>query len=131
MISSSKASGKWATRRYRYKKVVLHCEKPFLNGKSWQMRMNNTLIKMEDSMTTMILRNIDEQLKARLCMIAAIHGRTMEEEAREILCSALSTESDSGQSLVASIRRRLELLGGVELDIPPRTAISAPVDFGE
>jgi len=102
-----------------------------LNGKSWQMRMNNTLIKMEDSMTTMILQNIDEQLKARLCMIAAIHGRTMEEEAREILCNALSTESDSGQSLVASIRRRLEPLGGVELDIPPRTAISAPVDFGE
>lgn len=81
-------------------------------------------------MATMTIRNFDEQLKVRLRMNAAMHGRSMEEEARDILRSALSIEPAGGQSLVESIRARLEPLGGVELDIPSRDAIRAPVDFG-
>jgi len=80
-------------------------------------------------MTTMTIRNIDEQLKTRLRMNAAMHGRSMEEEARDILRSALSVEPASDQSLVESIRARLEPLGGVELDIPHREAIRTPEDF--
>jgi plasmid stability protein len=81
-------------------------------------------------MATMTIRNIDEQLKARLRINAAMHGRSMEEEARDILRSTLAVEPASGQTLVASIRARLEPLGGVELDIPPREAIRTPLDFG-
>lgn len=81
-------------------------------------------------MATMTIRNIDEQLKMRLRINAAMHGRSMEEEARDILRSTLSVEPASGQSLVESIRARLEPLGGIELDIPAREAIGTPVDFG-
>lgn len=81
------------------------------------------------AVATMTIRNIDEQLKVRLRMNAAMHGRSMEEEARDILRSALSIEPASGQSLVESIRARLEPLGGVDLEIPPRDAIRTPVDF--
>jgi plasmid stability protein len=81
-------------------------------------------------MATMTISNMDEQLKTRLRINAAMHGRSMEEEARDILRSTLSLEPVSGQSLVESIRARLEPLGGVELEIPPREAIRTPVDFG-
>ena len=83
------------------------------------------------SMATMTIRNIDDQLKARLRIAAAMHGRSMEEEARDILRSALSAEPDSGQSLVDSIRTRMAPFNGVELDLPAREAIRAPLDLGE
>lgn len=45
----------------------------------------------------------------------------MEAEARSILRSALETsESASGRELVASIRRKFEPIGGVDLDLPSR-----------
>ena len=47
-------------------------------------------------MASMTIRNLDEQLKARLRVQAAQHGRSMEDEARDILRAALSTESIGG-----------------------------------
>jgi antitoxin FitA len=84
----------------------------------------------EATMASMTIRNIDEQLKTRLRVQAARNGRSMEDEARDILRSALSTEDESNQqSLIGSIRRRIALLGGVDLDLPARDAISDRVDF--
>ncbi|MCK0507356.1 FitA-like ribbon-helix-helix domain-containing protein [Aromatoleum anaerobium] len=68
-------------------------------------------------MATMTIRNIDEQLKARLRVQAAIHGRSMEDEARDILRAALSVEPVRGRTLVEAIRARIEPLGGVELAV--------------
>ncbi|MDO4905497.1 MAG: plasmid stabilization protein [Lautropia sp.] len=79
-------------------------------------------------MATMTIRNIDDQLKARLRIRAAINGRSMEEEARDILRAALSMEHSRGSSLVESIRRRVAPLGGIELDLPERKAIRTPSD---
>lgn len=82
-------------------------------------------------MASMTIRNIDDLLKARLRVQAARHGRSMEDEARDILRVALSTEGEgSGQSLIESIRRRIMPVGGIELDLPAREAIPNPVDFG-
>lgn len=81
--------------------------------------------------TTMTIRNIDEQLKKRLRMQAARHGRSMEDEARDILRSALSTGPERGPSLVEAIRSRIAPLGGIELDLPPREAIRTPPGFDE
>ncbi|NMG00303.1 plasmid stabilization protein [Aromatoleum toluolicum] len=81
-------------------------------------------------MATMTIRNIDDQLKARLRVQAAIHGRSMEDEARDILRAALSVEPVRGRSLVEAIRARIEPLGGVDLDLPVREAIRDPVDLG-
>ncbi len=46
---------------------------------------------MEESMASITIRDIDERFKARLRVQAAHHGRSMEEEARDILRTALST----------------------------------------
>lgn len=78
----------------------------------------------------MTIRNLDEKLKARLRVQAAKHGRSMEDEARDILRSALSTSSFRG-SLVKSIRHRIEPLGGIELQIEPREPMREPVNFEE
>lgn len=80
-------------------------------------------------MATMTIRNIDDQLKARLRVRAALHGRSMEDEARDILRSALSAESVRTTSLVESIRSRVAPLGGIELELPPREAIRQPEDL--
>lgn len=80
-------------------------------------------------MASITIRDIDEQLKTRLRVRAAHHGRSMEEEARDILRSALSTARTRSGSLVDSIRARIERLGGVELEIAPREAIREPANL--
>jgi plasmid stability protein len=80
-------------------------------------------------MATMTIRGLDDQLKARLRVQAAMHGRSMEDEARDILRTALSVELTSGKSLVESIRARIAPLGGVDLEQPAREPIRDPADF--
>ncbi len=82
-------------------------------------------------MTGMTIRNLDDQLKKRLRIRAASRGRSMEEEAREILRAALSAEPNQNRhNLADRIRSRIEKVGGVELDIPGREPIREPIDFG-
>ena len=82
-------------------------------------------------MATMTIRNLDDQLKARLRVQAARHNRSMEDEARDILRAALSVEParPSSSVLAAAIRARIEPLGGIELELPNREAIRAPAAF--
>ena len=82
-------------------------------------------------MASMTIRNLDEKLKARLRMQAAKHGRSMEDEARDILRSALSTGSARTATLAKSIRRRIEPLGGVELQIAPREPMRESLNLEE
>lgn len=65
------------------------------------------------------IRNLDDPLKRRLWLRAAERGRSMEEEARDILRSALAEESRAG-NLAEAIRSRFAPLGGVDLPDPPR-----------
>jgi plasmid stability protein len=83
------------------------------------------------TMASMTIRNIDDQLKIRLRLRAASHGRSMEDEARDILRSALSTEAGLPQNLARTIRERMASTGGVTLKIPPREPIREPIDFGQ
>ncbi len=80
-------------------------------------------------MASMTIRDIDEKLKAKLRIQAARHGRSMEDEARDILRTALSVEASRTKGLVEVIRARIEPLGGVELEIAPREAMREPLDF--
>jgi len=84
-------------------------------------------------MATMTIRNLDDDLKARLRLRAARHGQSMEEEARSILRAALANrvEDDSGASLYAAIRAHVEPFGGVDLELPLREPQRDPPDFGE
>ena len=84
-----------------------------------------------DSMATLTIRQLDERTKTRLRVRAAHHGRSMEEEAREILRLALTVPSPAKGNLAESIRRRFRALGGVELQVPQRDAMREPPRFGE
>jgi plasmid stability protein len=81
-------------------------------------------------MATMTIRNIDDSLKQRLRVRAAQHGRSMEDEARDILRSSLSSLPARRAGLVQSIRARIEPLGGVELDLPRRELTRVPPGMG-
>jgi antitoxin FitA len=76
-------------------------------------------------MASITIRNLDDGLKHRLRVQAAEHGRSMEEEAREILRLAVS-EIRPPLNLAARIRARVAKSGGVTLDIPPREAMRKP-----
>jgi plasmid stability protein len=80
-------------------------------------------------MASITIRDIDDRLKARLRLQAAHHGHSMEQEAREILRTALSTGRSRNGSLVDSMRARIEPLGGIELEIAPRESIREPVNL--
>ena len=80
-------------------------------------------------MASMTIRNLDDSLKARLRLQAAQHNRSMEEEARDILRSALAVTPARSQNIVDAIRARIEPLGGVDLELAPREPIRSPPDF--
>jgi antitoxin FitA len=80
-------------------------------------------------MAAITIRQLDDKTKSRLRVRAAHHGRSMEEEAREILRSALTASSPASGSLAESIRRRFAAFGGLELELPRRDAIRQPPDF--
>ena len=82
-------------------------------------------------MASVTIRNLDEGLKARLRMQAAKHGRSMEEEARDILRSSLSRTSSRTTGLLKAIRRRIEPLGGVELQVAPREPMREGLNLEE
>jgi plasmid stability protein len=77
-------------------------------------------------MASIIIRRLDDAVKADLRLRAASHGRSMEEEAREILKTGLRAKHVPRLNLAASIRRHIEPLGGVELAFPPREAVRRP-----
>lgn len=80
-------------------------------------------------MASITVRRLDEAVKARLRIRAARHGRSMEEEARQVLTAALNEEPKRSKNLVESIRELFGPLGGVELEIPPREMGREPPDF--
>lgn len=80
-------------------------------------------------MASITIRNLDERLKARLRVRAARHGRSMEDEAREIMRQALAEGDRAPRNLASCIRRRFAALGGVELEIPPREPMREPLEL--
>ena len=79
-------------------------------------------------MASITVRNIDDSLKTRLRVRAAERGRSMEEEARQILREALTQQTPSSLADLA-----LRIFGpdhGGEL--PPHPPVKAPPapDFG-
>jgi antitoxin FitA len=77
------------------------------------------------------IRKLDDRVKAKLRLRAARHGRSMEEEARAILTAAASEKVDQPKNLAEAIHRRFARLGGVELELPPRTPVRRPPDFSD
>ncbi len=85
----------------------------------------------EAAMASITIRNLDDDLKSRLRIQAAVHGRSMEEEARDILRCALNTEQSPPENLAEAIHSRFAALGGWDVDLPPREPMREPPTFDE
>ena len=79
-------------------------------------------------MAAVSIRNLDDTVRERLRVRAAAHGRSMEAEMRAILVEAVREPSDDGD-LLEALAARFGELGGVDLDLPPRSAAPRAVDF--
>lgn len=86
-------------------------------------------MRYNPAMASLTIRNLDAPLKARLRIQAAVHGRSMEEEARIILRAALSDEPAQHGNLAEAIQARFAPYGGVELEPLPREPIREPPSF--
>ena len=76
-------------------------------------------------MSSIVVRGLDESVKARLVAQARQHGRSMEAEVREILTKA-ATRPNIGLALL----RVGQSVGGVdELPIPARDDIARAADL--
>jgi plasmid stability protein len=81
-------------------------------------------------MASLLVRKLNDRVKAKLRLRAARHGRSMEEEARVILTAAVAEKgAEKPRNLAEAIHRRFARLGGVELELLPRTPVREPPDF--
>ena len=81
-------------------------------------------------MASIPIRSLADEVKRRPRIRAAEHGRSMEEEVREILRQAVGREKPA-YDLAAAIRARVAPLGGVDLDLPQREAMREPPAFDQ
>jgi antitoxin FitA len=84
-------------------------------------------------MSSITIRNLDENLKASLRMRAARHGLSMEQEVRNILQSTLSADAGQidGLSFAQRINQRFKGLGGDDFVLPERTPPRPAPDFSQ
>ena len=80
-------------------------------------------------MATLTIRNVDEKVKRRLQVRAALNGRSMEAELREMVSGLVESESapsSNEEDLATAIHKRFAEFGGVELEIPPHKSSNSP-----
>ena len=80
-------------------------------------------------MASITTRNRDDDIKQRLRVRAAQHGRSMEEEARDILRRVMS-DASSPRDLAAAIRARMSAGARADLDLPAREPMREPPKLG-
>jgi plasmid stability protein len=82
-------------------------------------------------MAQVVVRNLEEDVKARLKRRAERHGRSMEEEVREILRNAAKEEGRSVAKLGSRIAARFRR-GGLTAELPElRGQPARPIDLGK
>jgi plasmid stability protein len=79
------------------------------------------------AMTAISIRNLDPEVKARLRVRAAEHGRSMEAEIRAILVNAVAEQRPAG--LFDALRAISLEHGGVDLDLRRKRRQQRPVDL--
>ena len=77
-------------------------------------------------MTSMTIRNLGDSFKQNLRVLAALHGRSMEDEARTILRDAVQQNMPDSEAMLKRIRSRFAALGDVDLPQAPRQAMREP-----
>jgi antitoxin FitA len=77
-------------------------------------------------MASITIRKLPENTKRRLRIRAARNGRSMEQEARELLEASLARTDSEPKDLGEAIHQIFAPLGGVDLKIPPRGPMREP-----
>lgn len=85
--------------------------------------------KRSVAVAAITIRNIEESLKEGLRHRAATNGRSMQDEVREILRTTLASPMSRAVHPVDSMLSRFSALGGVELELPPRSPLRRSPDF--
>jgi plasmid stability protein len=80
-------------------------------------------------MASITIRRLPENTKRQLRIRAARNGRSMEQEARELIEAGLARADAEPENLGESIRRRFAPLGGVDLKIPARRGTIREIQF--
>ena len=80
-------------------------------------------------MASITIHNLDDDIKQRLRVRAAEHGRSMEEEAHDILRRVMS-DATTPRDLAAAIRARVSPAARAELEVPAREPMREPPNFG-
>jgi antitoxin FitA len=82
-------------------------------------------------MAQLVVRNLEEDVKARLQLRARRHGRSTEEEVREILRNAVKDESAQRKPLGSRLREHFAGIG-LKDDLPElRGEVARPATFEE
>jgi antitoxin FitA len=79
-------------------------------------------------MASITIRNLEDDVKRRLRVRAAEHGRSMEEEARDILRQVVGQPSVP-RNLGQAIHERFAALGGIEVEVVQRGPVRATPAF--
>ena len=80
-------------------------------------------------MATLTIPDLEDSVDAKLRVRAAKHGRSTEDEARNILRAAVEEADTEPENLYQAIRRIVEPFGGFELELPPREKMRDPPRF--
>lgn len=81
-------------------------------------------------MAQLLIRNLDETLKQRLRERAAVHGRSMESEARDIIEHALTEKQVPAAPVGSQLRALFAPLGGIDLTDERDRTPHEPIDIG-
>ena len=81
-------------------------------------------------MASITIRNLEDDIKQRLRVRAALRGRSMEEEARDILRRVVA-EAEPPRNLAAAIRSRLSPAARADIELPTREPLREPPLMGE
>ncbi len=79
-------------------------------------------------MAAISVRDLDDDVRDRIRVRAARHGRSMEAEIRAILTDAV--REPDGDGLFQVMLDRFTAVGGVELDLPTRHTPVRAADLG-
>lgn len=86
-------------------------------------------------MAQFTVRDLEDDVKARLKRRAARHGWSMEEEVRQILRNAVKDEGRAAAPLGTRIAARFAEAGGLPEDVPDLPELRGqevvPADFGD
>ena len=82
-------------------------------------------------MASIIIRDPDEALVSRLRIQAAVHGRSIEDEAHDILRSSLNQEPEEPKNLGTAVNALFEPFGGFDVPDMPREPMREPPTFDD